>query len=133
MFKRIFFHALAASALAALACFIYYRIYFFATEVDFSKVANIANISSFCVIFCMLAAGVNYVCLRFFKSRGEIIFNFFLSIVSLALVMLPISLSLPLDVKSPELFPGLAVPMMFFPAMAWYTLSPIFRIASKCS
>jgi len=33
-----------------------------------------------------------------------------------------------LDVKTPELFPGLAVPMVFFPAMAWYTLKPLFAV-----
>jgi hypothetical protein len=29
-------------------------------------------------------------------------------------------------VKNPELFPGLAVPMIFFPALAWYTFKPLF-------
>ena len=128
MFKRIFFHALVASVLAALACFIYYRIYYFATEIDFSKVANIQSFIGFCVMFCMLAAICNYLCLRLFKSRGSVIFNFILSIASFALVVFPISLSLPLDIKSPELFPGLAVPMMFFPALAWYTLEPVFKV-----
>ncbi len=127
MFKRIFFHALAASVLAATAALIYRRIYFFATEIDFSKVANIKIIGSYCIIFCMLAAVCNYLCLRYFKNRGMVIYNFILSIVSFALVILPISLSLPLDIKSPELFPGLAVPVIFFPALAWYTLNPIFN------
>jgi len=128
MFKRIFFHALLASFLAALACFIYYRIYYFATEIDFSRVANIQSFIGFCVLFCMLAAICNYLCLRLFKSRGPVIYNFLLSIASFALVVFPISLSLPLDMKSPELFPGLAVPMMFFPALAWYTLEPVFKV-----
>jgi len=26
----------------------------------------------------------------------------------------------------PELFPGLVVPMLFFPALAWFTLKPLF-------
>ncbi len=126
MFKRIFFHALTAAALAALAGYIYCRIYYFATEVDFSKALNISKILSFSILFCMLAAIGNYLITKFFKNRGEIIFNFILSIISFALVVVPISISLPLDIKSPELFPGLAVPMVFFPALAWYTVSPVF-------
>src|ERR1700712_2214316 len=127
MFRKIFFHALTAGILAALAGFIYSRIYYFATEIDFSKVANVTAISGYCILFCMLAAVLHYACIRLFKNRGEIVFNFILSIVSFAMVMIPISISLPLEIKSPELFPGLGVPIIFFPAFAWYTVNPIFN------
>jgi hypothetical protein len=127
MFKKNFFHAIAATALAVVAGLIYRKIYYFATEIDFSKVANLENILSYCLIFCMTAAGINYLCLKFFKRRAAIINNLILSVISFALVILPISISLPLDIKSPELFPGLAVPIVFFPAMSWYTLSPLFH------
>ncbi len=40
--------------------------------------------------------------------------------------MIPISVTLPLSIQFPELFPGLAVPMIFFPALAWYTVKPLF-------
>ncbi|PWT76273.1 MAG: hypothetical protein C5B59_06960 [Bacteroidetes bacterium] len=126
MFRKIFLHALAASALAIAAALVYRRIYFFATEIDFSRVASFKNLFSFCLIFCMVAAGINYLCFKFLKNRAEIIYNLILSAVSFALVMLPISISLPLDIKSPELFPGLAVPIVFFPALSWYTLMPLF-------
>jgi hypothetical protein len=69
---------------------------------------------------------LNYGLIRFLKERGEIIFNFLFSIISFASVMIPISISLPLNVPYPELFPGLAVPMVFFPAIAWYTVNPLF-------
>ena len=127
MFRKIFIHALTAGILAALAGFTYSRIYYFATEIDFSKVANVITIPGYCILFCMLAAVLNYVCISLFKSRGEIIFNFILTIVSFAMVMIPISMSLPLEIKSPELFPGLGVPIIFFPALAWYTVNPIFN------
>jgi len=126
MFRKIFFHAITAGLLASLAGFIYCRIYYFATEIDFSKVASLTVISAYCILFCMLVAVLNYGCIRLFKNRGEIIFNFTLSIVSFAMVIIPISISLPLEIKSPELFPGLGVPIIFFPALAWYTVNPIF-------
>jgi hypothetical protein len=126
MFKRIFSHASAASVLAALAAIIYSRIYFFATEVDFSAVLDVRRMIGLNVLTCFLVAFFYYILIRYLKKKGEIIFNFLFSIISFAFVMIPISLSLPLHVKSPELFPGLAVPMVFFPAIAWYTLNPLF-------
>jgi hypothetical protein len=127
MFKRIFLQAVLASILAALAGIIYNRIYYFSTEADFSEVLNTTRIISLSVLTSMVAAFLNYFLIRLLKRRGEIVFNFLFSIVSFAAVMIPISISLPLNVKSPELFPGLAVPMVFFPVIAWYTVAPLFR------
>ena len=127
MFSKFFWHGLLAGILAALASIVYSRIYYFATEVEFSQVLSIGKISSLCMLFSMLAAVLNYCLIRMFKKRGELVFNFALSIISFACVMIPISISLPLNIKFPELFPGLAVPMVFFPAIAWHTVNPLFK------
>ncbi len=126
MYKRVFFHALLAAVLAAIAGIIYYRIYFFATEADFSKILNPLSITAISVFVCMIASFIYFALTRWLDKKGEIIFNFLFSILSFACVMIPISLSLPLDIKFPELFPGLAVPMVFFPALAWMTVRPLF-------
>lgn len=126
MFKRIFFHGLTAALFTAIAAIIYTRIYFFATEADFSKVLNTVSIIGFSIILCLLAAFLYWGMIAWLKKRGELIFNFLFSIISFACVMIPISLTLPLDFKFPELFPGLAVPMVFFPAISWYTVKPLF-------
>lgn len=126
MFKKIFFHSLVAGVLASLAGIVYNRIYFFATEVDFSRVLNIARIIGLNMLTCVFAGILYWLFVRLLKKRGEVAFNFFFSIVSFACVMIPISVSLPLKVQFPELFPGLAVPMVFFPAVAWYTVKPLF-------
>ena len=126
MFKRKFYQALLAGVLAAIAAIIYNRIYFFATEVDFSKVLNPVRLTALSLMISMLTAFLNYGLTRSGNKKGEIIFNFLLSIISFACVMIPISYTLPLDLKFPELFPGLAVPMVFFPAIAWYTVNPLF-------
>jgi|GEM_PF-194284 hypothetical protein len=131
MFKKIFLHALLAGVLASLAGIIYNRIYYFATEVDFSHALNRGKIIGFSVLISMFAALFNYFLNRLLKKKGEIVFNLLFSLLSFAAVMVPISISLPLDVKSPELFPGLAVPMVFFPAIAWYTLNPLFTSYSS--
>src|SRR5450432_889645 len=126
MFKRKFLHASLAAILTAIAAFIYRRIYFFATEADFSKVLSTSGIIAYSILICMLAALLSYSLTRYLGKRGEIIFNFLFSIISFAAVMIPISVTLPLNIPFPELFPGLAVPMVFFPAVAWYTVNPLF-------
>lgn len=126
MFKRIFIQGLVAAALAAIAGIIYNRIYFFATETDFSKIINTGSIIGFSIAICMVATFICFGLMKWLGKTGEIIFSFLFSIISFACVMIPISVSLPLDIKSPEIFPGLAVPMVFFPAIAWYTIRPLF-------
>lgn len=126
MFKKIFFHGIVAGILAAVACMIYDRIYYFATETNFSRILNPVSIISLNIGVSVIACLINGVMIYRLKSKGEIIFNFLYSIVSFAAVMIPISISLPLEIKNPELFPGLAVPMIFFPALAWYTVQPFF-------
>lgn len=126
MFKRAFIHGLVAAALAAIAGIIYNRIYYFATETDFSKVINTGSIIGISLLVCMVARFIYFGLVKWLGKTGEIIFSFLFSIISFACVMIPISISMPLDIKSPEIFPGLAVPMVFFPAMAWYTVRPLF-------
>jgi hypothetical protein len=126
MFKKIFFHSIVAGILAAIAGMIYNRIYFFATETDFSKILNPVSIISLNIAVSVIASLIYWALACWLKSRGEIVFNFLFSIISFAMVMIPISISLPLEIKNPELFPGLAVPMIFFPSLAWYTVKPLF-------
>jgi|SRR6476659_9574265 len=126
MFKKIFLHGLVASLFASIAAIIYNRIYFFATEADFSKVLNPVSIIALNALICLLAIFIYWPLLTWLKKKGEIVFNFVFSILSFACVIIPISITLPLDIQFPELFPGLAVPMVFFPAIAWYTIKPLF-------
>ncbi|MEP6584063.1 MAG: hypothetical protein ABJA90_07340 [Ginsengibacter sp.] len=127
MFKKILFHSITAGILAGVAGIIYNRIYFFATEIDFSKILNPVSITSICIAISVIAGLIYWGLVSWLRNKGEVVFNFLFSIVSFAMVMYPISVSLPLEIKNPELFPGLAVPMVFFPALAWYTVKPLFK------
>ena len=130
MFKKIFFHSLIAGILASVAGIIYNRIYFFATETDFSRVLNTGSIIGLNIMVCLVAGMLYWVLVKSLKKKGEVVFSFLFSIISFACVIIPISITLPLKVQSPELFPGLAVPMVFFPAMAWYTVKPLFTLST---
>lgn len=130
MFKKAFFHSFIAGILASVAGLIYNRIYFFATEADFSRVLNTGSIIGLNIMVCLVAGMLYWVLVKSLKKKGEVVFSFLFSIISFACVMIPILISLPLKVQSPELFPGLAVPMVFFPAMAWYTVKPLFTLST---
>src|SRR6266699_1223206 len=114
MFKKTFFQSLIAGVLASVAGIIYNRIYFFATETDFSRVLNTGSIIGLNIMVCLVAGMLYLLLLRLLKKSGEIVFSLLFSIISFACVIIPISISLPLQIKSPELFPGLAVPLVFF-------------------
>ncbi len=126
MGKNIFLQGIFAGIISALACIIYNKIYFFATEADFSKVLNTTTMIGINIGAGLLAAIGFWLLNKWFKKSGEIIFNFAFTILSFASIAIPISISLPLDIKFPELFPGLSIPMHFFPALAWYTIHPLF-------
>jgi hypothetical protein len=126
MYKKIFFHSLFSGVIAAIAAIIYTRIYFFATQVDYSKLLNTARLVGLNIGICFLVGFLFWTSIKLLKKKGEIVFNFIFSILSFAAVIIPISLTLPLDIQFPELFPGLAVPMVLFPAVAWYTIRPFF-------
>lgn len=127
MTKTIFIQSLVAGILAAIAANIYNQIYFFATQVDYSNIINAASLIGLNMGVSM-AAGLLYgLLITLFKSKGPIIFNFVYSVGSFACVIIPIAITLPLTTPFPELFPGLAVPMVFFPAIAWLTIDPLFK------
>ena len=127
MTKTIFIQSLVAGILAAIAANIYNQIYFFATEIDYSKIINVVSLLSLNIIVSLFAGIVYWLLTSLFKNKGAIIFNFVYSVGSFACVIIPIAMTLPLSTPSPELFPGLTVPMVFFPVIAWMTIDPLFK------
>jgi hypothetical protein len=117
--------------MASLAAIIYDRIYFFVTQTDFSGIINPGTMISLNLVVCLVFSVAYYFLKIFSKNKGDLIFNIIISILSFAAVMIPISISLPLSVKNPELFPGLSVPMVFFPALAWFTFKPLFTFNDR--
>lgn len=126
MFKRAFLLGLVSGLLAGVASLIYAKVYYNSLGVDFSTVAATTSILAASVLGGVLA-GVGYWLLtKLLKSKGEIVFNFLFTILSFVSILAPLATRLPLTVEMPELFPGYSVPMHFFPALAWFTLKPLF-------
>lgn len=127
MLKKDFIHGIIAGLLASIAGIIYSHVYFFANGADFSRIVNVYSIIGLNVAVGMVIAVIHTVSVKLLKKNAELVFNLTLSVLSFALIVPPISISLPLNIQFPELFPGLVVPMLFFPAIAWFTLNPIFN------
>lgn len=126
MFKRALLLGIVSGLLAGIAGLLYARVYYTANEADFSKVASAVRIISASVFGGVLAAVGYTLLVKGLKTRGEIVFNLLFTLLSFASLLLPIAYKLPLTIETPELFPGMVIPMHFFPALGWYTLKPAF-------
>lgn len=126
MLKKSLLLGVVSGLLAGIVAVIYAKVYYSINEADFSKVAsNIRIIAS--SLFGGVLAAIGYSLLdKWLKDKGEIVFNFIFTILSFVTLLAPIAMRLPRNIDTPELFPGMAIPMHLFPALAWYTLKPIF-------
>lgn len=125
--KKLFIQGLIAGLLAGIASSIYLNIYNESFGVDYSQIINIGAIMGSSLIGCMLMT-LGYAALDKFKKqhlKGWI--NILIVVLSFASIIGPIGMSLPLDIEFPELFPGLVVPMHFFPALAFFAIYPFFN------
>lgn len=131
MLKKILLPGLSAGILAAIAAMIYQKIYLTALGADFGTVVSVTGIFVACIAGTLLASLGYFLLDKWLKHRTPFIFNLLLVLLSFASIIGPISASLPLTLEAPELFPGLTVPMHFFPALAWFLLSPLFYPAYR--
>jgi len=113
--------------MAAAAAIIYSNIYQNALGTDFHKIINIGSLTGACLFGCMLMAIGYYLLERFNKENLKGVLNIVIALLSFVSIISPISMSLPLDITTPELFPGLVVPMHFFPIVAFLCIAPFFK------
>jgi len=125
--KSIFIRGLVAGILAAVAGVIYFNIYQETLLTEFDSIVNIGSIVGASLIGCMLMSLGYFILLKMNKMNLAGWMNILIAVVSFASIISPIGMSLPLDIVDPELFPGLVVPMHFFPALAFFGLSPFFE------
>jgi hypothetical protein len=126
MFKSALALGIISGSLAGIASLVYAHVYHSSLGADFSKVATTVSIVATSIIGGALAAIGYWVLDKWLKQKGEIVFNFLFVILSFASMLLAFGAKLPLTLEAPELFPGLVIPMHFFPALAWFTLKPLF-------
>ncbi|MCZ4408227.1 hypothetical protein O3Q51_05375 [Cryomorphaceae bacterium 1068] len=120
------FHGLAAGLLSGIAGVVYQSVYENAMYLDFSKVINVGSIIGASVFGCLLMAIGYWLLGKFKKPNLKVWLNALIVVLSFASILSPLAMTLPLDVEFPELFPGLAIPMHFFPALVFFGLDPVF-------
>ncbi len=131
--QKIFLHGLAAGLVSAIACLFYCEVYSSAMRVDFSTVINIYSVMGVCLFGSMIASA-GYYLLSIKVSNVDIVdvvFNLFFITLTFFSCIYPFLAKLPLNLKSPELFPGLVIPMHFFPVLFWVALNPVFKHGRK--
>jgi hypothetical protein len=126
MQRKNFMLGICAGIFSAVACIVFIRVYFFAFEVSFKKLVNIGTVSGLSILACMLAATGYSLFQKWFGKKADRIFHVTFTLLTFMSIIVPVSITLPLDLQNPEMFPGLTVPMHFFPAISWYTLKPFF-------
>ena len=125
-FKRAIILGIVVSVFSILLCFIYRQIYSTALDVDFSSVLSELGITLTNIVACFLISMVYYFLSRLVKRNLIWLFNFAVVALSLVSTIGVFAFQLPLEVESPELFPGLAIPMHFFPALSFFVSLPLF-------
>ena len=126
--KRTFIHVLISALLAISAALIYNIIYSGAFEVNFSSILNSGSIIGSTMFGCVLM-GLGYY--LGYKWKGEKILgwiNILIAVLSFVSIVSVLGMQLPMTIESPEMFPGLAIPMHFFPALSFFTIAPFFKI-----
>ena len=132
MFKNIFFLGISSGILATIACLVYTNGYF-SIIVDFSEAAGFVNLLSYCIAASMVASFLFFIIRKLIKKSNiaESLFNLLFTLASLA------SVFYMLDANDPEFknedaalmvdyYKGFVMPMLFFPALGWMILKPLF-------
>lgn len=130
MVKKYYLLGAVSGILSAVASLIYQYVYKESLGADFSGIIGIPPVVGACVTGGLVAATGYWLLEKFIKKHSEIVFNLLFTILSFASIVGAFAMKLPLTVEMPELFPGLVVPMHFFPALAWMTLKPMI-VGSK--
>lgn len=125
--KNILIQGVVAGILAAIASLTYHYLYQSTLGADFDAVLSKVAIISSSLIGCLLIAAGYLILFKFNKEKFNGILNIIIVILSFASIFGPILMTLPLDIEAPELFPGLVIPMHFFPALAYFAIEPFFR------
>lgn len=126
MLKKPLLLGAVSGLLAGIAARIYQKVYASSLGTDFASIVKPIPMIITTVVAGLIAGTGFWLCNKWFKANGEIIFNFVFTIFSFASILPAFAFKLPLDAEMPELFPGLVVPMHFFSALAWFTLKPLF-------
>lgn len=132
MFKKYFFLGIFSALSSVAMAYIYSKIYF-SVIADFSEGFSLLFYTTFYLSIGMIACFimVGFRKLLFNKIISEVVFNSTFSIASLFLVFYLLQMNDPEFSKEEAIimedyYKGFVIPMLFFPALTWFSLKPLF-------
>jgi len=128
--KNALLHGLTAAALSSVAAYLFNYAYSTAMWVDFSAIINAGSIIGSCTFGCMLASLGFFFFQKFVKRGTKLWFNAIFILLTFASMAGSFGATLPLDVESPELFPGLSAALHLFPVLFWIATERLFESKS---
>ncbi len=133
MFKRIFLLCVSAGLFSALVSFVYVSFYK-GIIVDFTEAAGVKQLLSYNILFAMVACFINFGLSKAIRKEkiASFIFNFILSSISIGLVFYVLKMDDPTFKNEDaelmkDFFKGFLMPMLFFPALSWFSFKPLFQ------
>ena len=129
MFKRSLLLGIVSGLLAGIAGLIYAKLFYSTSEANFDTVGVVTNVK---IVAGSLIGGVlgaigYWAAVKVLKGNGEIVFNLLFSILSFASLVGIFGYRLPkASFEYADQFAALVAPMHFFPALAWFTVKPLF-------
>jgi len=124
--KYLLWHGILSGVLASIGGVIYFEIYQYLMLSSFDAVVNWSSIIGASVLGCLLITVGYWLLMQFNLERFVGWLNVLIALLSFASIIGAMDTALPLDIEYPELFPGLVVPMHFFPALAFFSIYPFF-------
>lgn len=126
--RQTYIMGIAGSLLSSLASIIYLNVYKEALVVDFSNVVGTTNIIAACSFGCLLMAVCYKLAINWKGTKTIGSLNIAFSVFSFATIAGVIGFNMPVETESPELFPGMIIPMHFFPVLSVLTILPLFKL-----
>lgn len=124
--KNVLFFWLTSSIISTLICLLYDKIYSDAFQINFSQVLNAIGITISCLIGNFLMVFGYFLLFKFNLQKLQVVANILYAAISFGSIVGVLAFKMPLEIEFPEMFPGLAIPMHFFPIMTFLSLAPLF-------
>lgn len=125
--KTVFIQGLLAGVLAGLAATMYQYLYHAALLVDFTAVMSPTALFASSIFGCILASLGYWLFSKWVRSNTDVWFNLIFLLLTFGSLSGSFGASLPPEIESPELLPGLSVPMHLFPMLFWLSVKPLFK------
>ncbi|HWZ23165.1 MAG TPA: hypothetical protein VNW06_10955 [Cytophagaceae bacterium] len=130
--KNLFLIVFTSAGIASIACIVYDMLYSQAFYVDFSTVLTTGATLIGCFLGCSLMATAYYLGIKWKGEKTILWINLLIIILSFVSIIGILGFQLPFEIESPELFPGLAIPMHFFPALSFLAVvNPMMKVVVK--